>query len=70
MERYKVLRIEEEDFGCEGRPDHMEPMVDVILVNEKEETFRFQEKDQLLYQRKINEGDFVFIENNHLKKDF
>ena len=30
-ESYLVVNIEEQDFGCEGRPDGMETMVDVVL---------------------------------------
>lgn len=28
---YKIIRIDEEDFGCEGRPEGQEPMVRVVL---------------------------------------
>ena len=28
---YKIIRIDEDDFGCEGRPEGQEPMVRVVL---------------------------------------
>ena len=48
MDTYYVTRIEEPDFGCEGRP---------------EETIIFME-DKLLYERDINEGMKVVIDGD------
>lgn len=31
---YRVVRIDEPDFGCEGRPDGAEPMAKVYLESE------------------------------------
>ena len=32
---YLVMRIDEPDFGCEGRPDGVEPMAKVTLLKLK-----------------------------------
>lgn len=29
--RYKIIRIDEEDYGCEERPDDYVPMVSVLV---------------------------------------
>ena len=57
MDKYYVTRIEEPDFGCEGRPEGQEIKDKVYLKEEitKEETIIFME-DKLLYERDINEG--------------
>lgn len=34
---YLVMRIDEPDFGCEGRPDGVEPMAKVTLLKLKSE---------------------------------
>ncbi len=65
---YKILRIDEQDFGCEGRPDGAEPMVDVTLQAPDGTKQIFEEKDALLYERNINEKDNVIIEDGHLSK--
>ena len=55
-----VTRIEEPDFGCEGRPEGQEIKDKVYL---KEETIIFME-DKLLYERDINEGMKVVIDGD------
>lgn len=67
-EIYRVIRIDEQDFGCEGRPDDAQPMVDVTLRAKDGTEQIFQEKDILLYQREIEEGDAVLVEERHLQK--
>ena len=34
MKRYKIVRIDEADYGCEGRPDGEEAMDSVWLEDE------------------------------------
>ena len=65
MDTYYVTRIEEPDFGCEGRPEGQEIKDKVFLKEEitKEETIIFME-DKLLYERDINEGDLVTLDEN------
>ena len=53
LETYTVLRIDEPDFGCEG--------------SNGEEIF-VKERDALLYEMDINEGDEVFLIEGELKK--
>ena len=66
MSTYYVTRIEEPDFGCEGRPEGQEIKDKVYLKEEitKEETIIFME-DKLLYERDINEGDLVTMDGQH-----
>lgn len=68
METYTVLRIEEPDFGCEGRPDGEEPVDRVLLKKSSGEEFFIKEKDALLYEMDINEGDDVYLIEGELKK--
>ena len=65
---YLVVSIEEQNFGCEGRPDGMEPMVDVVLEQEDGTRIRIKEKDKKLYELDINEGDSVFLRDGCLTK--
>ena len=56
--RYLVMRIDEPDFGCEGRPDGVEPMAKVTLLKLKsEETEQAEEakKRRELYES-ISQG--------------
>lgn len=67
---YHVTRIEEPDFGCEGRPEGQEIKDKVFLEEEqtKEEKIIFME-DKLLYERDIDEGSKVMIdEDGRLQK--
>ncbi len=59
--KYKVIRIEEMDFGCEGMPDDAEPVVTVFLKNNEGNTHIIKHSDALLYKRNIDEGDIVSI---------
>ena len=56
---YKVLRIEEPDFGCEGVPDGYEPLMEVKLQARDGRIFSQKEKDSALYERQIEEDNFV-----------
>ena len=50
MDTYYVTRIEEPDFGCEGRPEGQEIKDKVYL--------------KVLYERDINEGMKVVIDGD------
>lgn len=70
MSTYYVTRIEEPDFGCEGRPEGQEVKDKVFLKEETtgKETIVFME-DKLLYDRDIDEGSKVVIdEDGRLQK--
>ena len=57
---YLVTRIDDPDFGCEGRPDGEEAMAKVYLMKLKTETeIQVEIPDAELYQKQINEGDEV-----------
>ncbi len=57
---YKVIKIEEDDFGCEDRIDGYKPRVIVYLKSEDHET-SIKQVDQYLYDNDIDVGDKVII---------
>lgn len=70
MNTYYVTRIEEPDFGCESRPEGQEIKDKVFLKQEitKEEMIIYME-DKLLYDRNVDEGTKVIIdEDGRLQK--
>ena len=67
MKYYKIIRIDEADYGCEGRPDGEEAMDRVWLEDEAGDVRIVREADQLLYDRHLDEGSqVVFDEKEHL----
>ena len=63
-EKYKIIRIDEPDFGCEGLPDG-EILTDDVLVedmNGNRKTVKIG--DALLYTLELNEGDYCLIDKN------
>ena len=58
MDTYYVTRIEEPDFGCEGRPEGQE-ITDKVYLKEA-----ITKEEQLLYERDINEGMKVVIDGD------
>lgn len=69
LETYCVLRIDEPDFGCEGRPDGVEIRDNVLLrSNYTGEEMTIWQKDASLYEMDINEGDEVFLMDGELRK--
>lgn len=69
LETFNVLRIDEPDFGCEGRPDGME-VKDIVLLKSTYtgEEMMVREKDARLYELDINEGDKVFLIDGEMRK--
>ena len=61
---YLVKKITEEDFGCEGRPEGYEPKVQVDLRADSGDEISIRVKDQELYEKNINEGDWVYFDLN------
>lgn len=57
---YRIERIEEPDFGCEGRPDGQPMMDKVYLCAENQQELVVEAADQWMYQMDLNEGDTVF----------
>ena len=59
---YTVERIEELDFGCEGRPEGMKDMVRVILQGDNGEEESIKVEDDWLYAHEIDEGERVELD--------
>lgn len=63
--QYKVLKIEEDiDFGCEERQTGEKLMSVVLLEREDGCEMSLRHDDGLLYERDINEGDLVTLDEN------
>lgn len=59
---YTIIRIDEDDYGCEARPDDYVPMVKVLIRSvEPDEFGDYAEEivmveDALMYTRNLDEG--------------
>jgi hypothetical protein len=60
--KYKIIRILEPDFGCEGRPDGYEQVDDVIIENDQGERKTLKMKDAELYRLQLDEGDTIELD--------
>ena len=60
MKRYKIVRIDEADYGCEGRPDGEEAMDSVWLEDENGERQIVRASDRML-----DEGSLVTFDEKH-----
>lgn len=67
-EEYKVLKIYEDDFGCEERSEDYEPQVIVIVKDMSESEIYLKQSDAWMYEQDINEGDKVILVDGRLKK--
>ena len=67
---YKVIAIQEDlDFGCEERLPGAPLMSVVVLQDENGNERVLRHEDKLLYERNINEGNRVVLdEKNCLQK--
>ena len=60
---YRVVRIEEDvEFGCEERKEGDPVMAVVWLEDEDGEVKIVRQRDQMLYDRDINEEDRVWFD--------
>lgn len=61
--KYRVVRIEEDvDFGCEERKEG-DPVMAVVHLEDEDGNVRIvRQRDQMLYDRDINEGDWVWFD--------
>lgn len=64
MEKYKVIHIYEDAYGCEECPKDYVPLVEIVLQSENGEIKRLRQEDRYLYSKNIGEGDTVFIDEN------
>jgi len=71
MTAYIVKRITEADFGCEGIPDGGEMQAELMLRSEDGEEITVTAPDKELYEKHINEGDWVRfdIDGKIIKED-
>ena len=53
---WSVTRIDEADYGCEGRPDGEEAMDSVWLEDENGERQIVRASDRMLYDRHLDEA--------------
>ncbi len=61
----KIIRIDEPDFGCEGRMPGTVVMDKVTLENQETgEIVITKASDAWLYKEDINEGDLVNVEES------
>lgn len=68
--KYTVRRIDEDlDFGCEERFEGAPVMAVVTLIADDDQEIKLRQPDQMLYNRDINEGDVVVLdEKQELQK--
>ena len=62
MAKYTILRIYEEDHGCEGIQPGEEPMDDVLLRDENGNELWRKLSDVWLLQCGFDEGDTIELE--------
>lgn len=67
-EKYRVVQIFEDDFGCEERQEGQETMVIVELSDSSGNSKMIRQMDSWMYHEEINEGDAVFLIGNKLHK--
>ncbi len=60
-DKYMIKRIDEADFGCEGRPDGYVPTVKVFLEGEYGAEVVVEMEDAKMYERELDEGVEVII---------
>ena len=63
--KYIVKKIMEPDYGCEERPDNYIAMDKVLLRNESGMEIELEIADNELYEKDINEGDWVYFDRNN-----
>ena len=61
MKRYKIVRIDEADYGWDGE----EAMDNVWLEDENGERQIVRVSDRMLYDRHLDEGSLVTFDEKH-----
>ncbi|MFR3728283.1 hypothetical protein [Lacrimispora sp.] len=61
-----VLKIQEPDYGCEERPADYIMMDRVVLCGDDHEEIVMEISDAKLYEKDINEGDWVYFDVNNV----
>ncbi len=65
---YKIKRIDDPDFGCEGIQEGQTAMAIVYLTDENGQNSSISISDELLYRKDIREGDTVELINGDIIK--
>ena len=60
--KYIVKKILEPDYGCEERPDGYVAIDKVLLRDENEQEIEMDIPDKDLYEKDIDEGDWVYFD--------
>ena len=60
QKQYRILRIDEPDFGCEGRDDGEAAYDEITLVNEQGETCLVRMEEQQV-KHGLDEGMLVWV---------
>ncbi len=69
QEIFKIIRIDEPDFGCEGLPDGQALKDEVTIETQSGSQYIMKIEDALLYEKALNEGDrFTVDENGNITK--
>lgn len=63
--KYKVVKIQEADYGCEERPAGYVPKVIIRLCDESGHETEMEVPDADLYAKNIGEGDSVFFDDDN-----
>lgn len=57
--QYKILKIYDDDYGCEGVPEGQEPMCSVLIQDSIGNEQWVKLSDTYLTENNLNEGDIV-----------
>ena len=61
QKQYRILRIDEPDFGCEGRDDGEAAYDKITLVNEQGETCLVRMEEQQVWSMGLDEGMLAWV---------
>ena len=61
QKQYRILRIDEPDFGCEGRDDGEAAYDEITLVNEQGETCLVRMEEQQVWSMGLDEGMLAWV---------
>ncbi|MBR1529451.1 MAG: hypothetical protein IJ642_09140 [Oscillospiraceae bacterium] len=59
---FKILKILEEDYGCEGVPDDEEPLCRVLLEDQNQNQIWKKIPDSYLTAHHLNENDTLCLD--------
>ncbi len=58
---YTIIKIEDEDYGCEGIPDGKEPQCNVLVKNEFDDEKWIKLTDRYLTENTLSEGGIIML---------